>query len=84
MKDSAIIEFVMKDKNKKVELEIPTNITASELAMALNEAYDLGMDVKNVYNCYLVSENPIAFLRGNKQLSAYGIHNGTRIIYKRR
>jgi len=31
----------------------------------------------------LISENPIAFLRGNKTLREYGIRNGSWIIYKR-
>lgn len=84
MEETAIIEFVNKNNDEAVELEIPMDITATELALALNEIYHLEMDTKNVYNCYLVSENPIAFLRGNKSLASYGIHNGTKIIYKRR
>lgn len=84
MKETTIIEFVNKDRNETYELEVPKNITASELALALNEAYDLGMDTKNIFNCYLVSENPIAFLRGNKEISSFGVHDGTKIIYKRR
>lgn len=83
MEDSAIVEFYNKKTNQVVELEIPLGITASDLALALNETYSLGMDTENVFSCYLVSENPIAFLRGNKMLSEYGIRNGSRIIYAR-
>ena len=36
-------------------------ITANDLVLALNEAYGLGMDTDNIFSCYLVAENPIAF-----------------------
>lgn len=63
------------------DVEIPLNITANELVLALNSAYELGIDVTNARNCYLKSENPIALLRGNKLLSEFGIRNGTIINY---
>ena len=58
-------------------------ITANDLVLALNEAYGLGMDTDNIFSCYLVAENPIAFLRGNKTLKEFGIRNGSYIIYRR-
>jgi len=51
--------------------------------LALNEAYGLEMDTENIFSCYLVAENPIAFLRGNKTLKEFGIRNGSYIIYRR-
>ena len=48
-------------------------ITANDLVLALNEAYGLEMDTENIFSCYLVAENPIAFLRGNKTLKEFGI-----------
>lgn len=83
MKDKAIVEFINKRDNSKVELEIPTNITANDLIVALNDAFHLEMDIESISNCYLVAENPIAFLHGNKELAEYGIRNGTKIIFKR-
>lgn len=83
MSEKAIVEFINKKNNMQVELEIPTNITSNDLIVALNSAFSLGMDINNMFNCYLVSENPIAFLHGNKQLSEYGIRNGSRIIFTR-
>ena len=72
----------------KTNCIIPPNIvnntiTANDLIIALNEAFHLEMDVNNIFNCYLVAENPIAFLHGNKELSEFGIRNGTKIIFKR-
>lgn len=83
MNEKAIVEFINKNDNRKTELEIPINITANDLIIALNKAFNLEMDIDNIFNCYLVAENPIAFLHGNKDLSEYGIRNGTKIIFKR-
>ena len=83
MNEKAIVEFINKNDNSKTELEIPINITANDLIIALNKAFNLEMDIENICNCYLVAENPIAFLHGNKELSEYGIRNGTKIIFKR-
>ena len=83
MNEKAIVEFINKNDNRKTELEIPINITANDLIIALNKAFNLEMDIENIFICYLVAENPIAFLHGNKELSEYGIRNGTKIIFKR-
>ena len=66
-----------------IDLEIPLEITANHLLLALNEAYGLGIDTDDIFSCYLVAENPIAFLRGNKSLKEFGIRNGSYIIYRR-
>lgn len=81
MSDKAIVIFNIEKKNYRVDLEIPLDITANELVIALNAAYELGIDVSDVKNCYLKSENPIALLKGNRLLSEYGIRNGTVINY---
>lgn len=83
MNNKAIVQFINSSTKQNVELEIPINITANDLIIALNEAFDLRMDVDNIFGCYLIAENPIAFLHGNKELSEYGIRNGTKIIFKR-
>lgn len=79
MKDKAIIIFMILKKNYEVDLEIPLDISANELVIALNTAFALGIDTTDVKNCYLKSENPIALLKGNKLLADFGIHNGTMI-----
>lgn len=81
MKDNVIVEFHNMADNSVTEIETPASITANDLVLALNDAFSLGMDTDNIFSCYLVSENPIAFLRGNKMLQEFGIHNGTQIIF---
>ena len=83
MKDKAIVEFFNSETNQTFELEIPLNITANDLIVAINDIYHLDMDIDNIFFCYLIAENPIAFIRGSKELREFGIHNGTKIIYKR-
>ncbi len=80
-KDKAIIIFNNVKLNTTVDIEIPLNITATELVIGLNSAYDLGIDISDIKNCYLKAENPIALLRGNKTLAQFGIRNGSIINY---
>lgn len=80
-KDKAIIVFNNCKKNITVDIEVPLEITATELVVALNEAYRLEIDITDIKNCYLKAENPIAFLRGNRTLAEYGIRNGSVIYY---
>lgn len=79
--ESAIIIFNIKRRNISVDLEVPLFITANELVQALNSAYELGIDISNIKNCYLKAEKPIALLRGNKTLQEFGIRNGSVINF---
>lgn len=81
MSNKAIIIFNITKRNFSVDLEIPLDISANDLVIALNSAYDLGIDTSDVKNCYLKAENPIALLKGNKLLSDYGIRNATVINF---
>lgn len=80
-KEKAIVIFNNRKNNMSIDLEIPLTISANELVEALNTAYELGIDVSDIKNCYLKSENPIALLKGNKTLAEYGIRNGSVIIF---
>ena len=80
-RDVAIVVFNIINRQFSVDLEIPLNITANELVVALNTAYELGIDTGNIKNCYLKSENPIALLKGNKTLSEFGLRNGSVINF---
>lgn len=79
--DKAIIIFNNIKQNRTVDIELPLDITANELIIGLNTAYDLGIDTSDIKNCYLKAENPIALLRGNKTLAQYGIRNGSIINF---
>lgn len=80
-REVAIVVFNIVKRKFSVDLEIPLNITANELVVALNSAYELGIDTTNIKNCYLKAENPIALLKGNKTLREFGVRNGSTIIY---
>lgn len=79
-KETAIVVFQADKKGLHADLEIPLFISANDLVIALNEAFDLGIDTSNIKNCYLKAERPIALLKGNKPLSDFGICNGS-VIY---
>lgn len=78
-KETATIIFI--DRNVNHELLIPLDISANELAVGLNEAYQCIKGNFNVRNCYLSSENPIALLHGTKTLREFGVHDGTVIAF---
>jgi len=80
-KESVTVIFQVHNRNQVFDVEIPLNITANELVIGLNAAYDLGIDTTNAKNCYLTAENPIALLKGNRLLSEYGLRNGTVIHF---
>ena len=61
------------------DLEIPLDISAHELVLALNEAFDLGIDTTDTRNCYLKARAPIALLKGSKSLRDFGIRTGSVI-----
>lgn len=79
--DTAIVVLKIPKQSVIADLEIPLDISANELVIALNMAYDLGIDTSNIKDCYLKAENPIALLKGNKTLSEFGLRNGSVINY---
>lgn len=81
MEEKVVVVFNIVKKGITHDLEIPTNITTRDLIIGLNEAYELGIDTSDINQCYLKSENPIALLRGNKQLKEYGLRNGSILNY---
>lgn len=80
-KDTIVVRFKNLITGNELDLDIPTSISANELIIALNEAYQLGIDVTNIKKCFLRAENPIALLRGNKTIGEFGIRNGSIIYY---
>lgn len=79
--DTAIVILNITKRNFTVDLEIPLDISANELVIALNKSYDLKIDTTNVKNCFLKAEKPIALLKGNKTLKEFGVRNGTVIYF---
>lgn len=80
-KETIIVRFVNLKNKRETDLDIPITMSANELVIALNEAYDLEIDISDIKKCYLQAENPIALLRGNKTLAEFGLRNGSIIYY---
>lgn len=81
MENKAVVILNLEKRNERIDLEVPIDISANDLVLALNHAYKLGIDTSDAKKCYLKTENPFALLRGNKALRKYGMRNGTIINY---
>ena len=81
MTDSVVVIFKNVEKNINVDLEVPLYITARELVIGLNEAYEPDIDINDIKKCYLKVDNPVMLLRGNMLLRDAGIRNGSVISY---
>lgn len=81
-KETIIIRFVSLKKGFETDVDVPLDITANELVLALNSAYRLGIDQADIKKCYLQAENPIALLTGNKTLREFGLRNGSVVYTK--
>ena len=62
MREKIMIVFQRNDTGEVMDLEIPTNISITELIFGLNIGLNLGIDMNNPAKCFLRSENPIALL----------------------
>jgi len=79
MRDRIDIFVKILKQGKVVELDVPINITANELVIALNTAFDLKINVLDAKKCYIKAENPLVLLKGNKTLEKFGIRDGSII-----
>lgn len=82
-KQNRVIRFKLIKENREYILEVPVFITANDLVKALNNAYNLQIDLGDVTECYLQMENPIALLKGNKTLDEFGVREGSIIYFIR-
>ncbi len=80
-KSTIIIRFIITKKGFEVDVDVPLDITANELVLALSSAYQLGIDQADIKKCYLQAENPIALLKGNRTLREFGLRNGSAVYY---
>lgn len=76
--NSAIITVKFINEERQIDLEVPLDISANELCIALFETY-LPNKVGDMYSYFLKAERPIALLRGEKTLREYGIRDGSVI-----
>ena len=83
MKDKVILLFEREKTGECFDIEVPLQITANELLVALNRGLGLGLNLADVSQCYLTTEDPIALLKGDVLLEEFGIHDGTKICFNR-
>ena len=76
--NNAIITINLTMSGQSHDLEIPLDISASELCAALYQMYLPGQ-YGNIQQYYLKAERPIALLRGERTLRYYGIRDGSII-----
>ena len=81
MAQTAIVVLKLHKREQEHDIEVPLDISANDLVIAINEAYHLGVDTDDFKNCYLKCENPIVLLRGNRALWEFGIHDGSIIHF---
>lgn len=81
--DTIVVEFRNDVTGQSVDLEIPLFITARELIGALNETYNLGIDMDRNEQVYLQAENPFALIKGDHKLSEYRLGNSTVLHFIR-
>lgn len=76
--DKAIVTVNLIKQNVFHDLEIPLDISASELCSALFALYFPSTE-EDSEHCYLRTERPIALLEGDNTLRKFGIRNGSII-----
>ena len=80
--DSTVIMIFNDKKNKRMfDIEVPLDITANELIYGLNKGLKLGIDMRDMEQCYLCTEEPRILLRGDMLLEESGVRNGTIINF---
>ena len=79
MNGKAIIILKIHSRKETYDIEVPLDISANDLVIALNQAFNLGIDTDDILNCFLRMESPIALLKGEKLLQEYGMRNGSII-----
>lgn len=82
-KERVVILFNAPNHNIYCDLDVPLDISANDLVIALNDAYKLGIDISDINQCFFRSDNPIALIRGKKLLGEFGIRDGSLIIFDR-
>lgn len=79
MDERIIVELCDEINGVRKDLDIPLNITAEDLFTTVTSVCSLALRRDKVV---MVSENPIAYLEGEKTLDEFGLYNGSKIIIK--
>ena len=76
--NNAIVTINFIKTGQSLDLEIPLDISASELCSAIFQKY-LPEQHGDMQQYYLKAERPIALLRGERSLREYGVRDGSVI-----
>lgn len=76
--NSAIVTINLTESGHSYDLEVPLDISASELCGALFQKF-LPEQHGDIQQYYLKTERPIALLRGERTLREYGLRDGSII-----
>lgn len=79
MANRAVVHLNLTLRDETHDVDVPLDINASELLEGLNHAYDLGIAIEEVSQCYVKAENPIVLMHGKRTLGQYGIMDGSTI-----
>lgn len=77
--EKVIVVLNLMKQNRQLDLEIPLDISVYDLVSALKETFQLSIEIKNIHECYIRTENPIGFFKGKQILADCRIMNGTII-----
>jgi len=77
MAKRAVVMLNLIARNEVFEIDVPLDLSASELMGGLNKAYKLNMTADEVADCYVKAENPVVLMHGKKTLEEYGIVTGS-------
>jgi len=79
MKDRIVIVIIDRKLGLYDDLEVPVDLTANDLIMALQNMYSIEKKMDTPFDYYLKSNFPKALLKGEKTLAEYGLHDGSEI-----
>ena len=77
--DRCVVRIKFYDDREEEDLDIPLDISAIDLIIALNEIYSLGYDLNRINEYGIKMENPICLMKGTKPIYEYGVMNGSII-----
>lgn len=72
--DKVTVILFLKSLNRKIDIEIPADITFEELSKGLSSAF--GIEPPD----HISAENPVVLLKGNRNLRQFNIRNGSMLI----
>lgn len=74
---SKVIIIVYKPNGEAYDVEVPLEISADQLIMALHQGLRLGGGRPRAVH----TTNPIAYLCGERSLASFGLRDGTSLFF---